>query len=156
MSTNYKSNSKKQKNKIKIYLDYEKRRLEYSLDPDKTLKEFKEEIFFPIIPDIHFLYNNTINLSQFENEKLFILFKDKTQVNIQGVSNKDFTQENINEVNNKLSGSRNHIFANSLNKSFDNEDFKLCCSCKKNIGKSFCRKCMILLCDECKENVINH
>lgn len=154
----------KKQNKITISLEYEKRKIEYSIDSNKTLKEFKSEIFYPIIPDIKFFYNNQ-NLTQFENEKLSFIFKDKTRIIMQAISNRDFNSKYNNQIfSNKQSDNSPVLFSSgsssgssaAAKKHFGNKggnDFKSCYSCGKHNGEFYCRKCTEILCDACKESV---
>lgn len=156
-------------NKLKIFLEYDNKRLEYCYETNKTLKEFKEDIFYPLMSDTKFIYNN-FDLSKLENEKLFNLFKDKSQVNLQVVQKNETSFYNIEGLDNKNGDFYYINYSNGINNNSNQITFaqerlikekerkveinSKTCRCGKFIIKSFCRQCIEFLCDVCIEQVI--
>jgi len=158
MSTDITILNKKTYNKIKILLEYDGNNLEFLIDSEKSLKNFKEEFFYPIKNDIKFFYTDELNLTQFEEEKLFILFKDKKEVKLKAIQNKEMNGDKISSEFSKNTSEKSPSsqeyskYFNCKSSENSSNDIKYCV-CKKTIGEYFCRKCMVLLCETCKENV---
>jgi hypothetical protein len=150
------SNVKKFGKKMKLTIEIDNRKVNYQFDGDTTLRNVKNEIFYPFVSDVK-MYHNNLDLSRAEGETLEFLFKDFKNINLKVINFKEqISRPTYINSHSEPGISKDEIksletpIKNTINKK---ELESSICGCGKHISKNFCRYCNIFLCDKCKDNV---
>ena len=132
--------------KIKINLEYQGRKISTDVPPYKTIKYIKDlakNLFYPINFEIRLIYQHK-DITPYEQSIIGDFFKRKNQVYIKIItySQKDKEHIDIHEEEkknpiNKLTASKKGIFI---------------CSCKNDLVGNYCRNCKDFICNSCRIN----